>query len=275
MKLDLIQLTAAHPSAKGVAAVRHIHLSVAAGEHVAIIGPSGAGKTTLLHAMGLAIRPISGELQHNDANPWALSRSALQHQRGQLLLAPQVPPLPPRQRVVTAVTAALLPQMGWWDTLASLFYARHAAAAHAALQPFDLGDKLYHRVDRLSGGERQRVGLARCVASQASLLLVDEPLSALDPVRSEQALVALKATAREKAATLVVSLHQVHLALAHFPRIVALRAGELVFDLPSSQVTPELLNTVYGDQAHELNETPLAAFELPVVAAQPVVMHCR
>jgi hypothetical protein len=115
---------------------------------------------------------------------------------------------------------------------------------------FGLADKLFERVDRLSGGERQRVALARLVASQARLFLVDEPLSALDPTRGQQAMQALTALARERQATLVTSLHHVDIALQHFPRIVGLRGGRIAFDLPTEQVTAEVLRTLYAQHLH-------------------------
>ncbi|WP_254518410.1 ATP-binding cassette domain-containing protein, partial [Salmonella enterica] len=92
---------------------------------------------------------------------------------------PQVPPLPPRQRVVTAVLAGRLPAWGLGTALRSLVYPVDIPVAEAALAVFDLAEKLFERVDRLSGGERQRVGLARALVAPARLWLVDEPLSAL------------------------------------------------------------------------------------------------
>jgi phosphonate transport system ATP-binding protein len=274
LNLSLDTATASHPAAPaGVAALRGVSLRIASGEHVAVIGPSGAGKTTLLHVLACAIRPSSGSLRFNELAPWALATGDLQRLRGTLFLAPQVPPLPPRQRVVTAVSAALLPRMGSWQALKNLFAASHAPAAHAALAAFDMGDKLFDRVDRLSGGERQRVGLARCVASDAALLLVDEPLSALDPSRAAQAITALTRAATQRGATLVCSLHQVDVALAHFPRIIGLRAGERVFDLPASAVTPAVLQALYGDALHEIAQS--APNLEPPSSTAPAVMHCR
>jgi phosphonate transport system ATP-binding protein len=240
------------------------------------------------------------------ASPWQLPRSALQRLRGRLFLAPQVPPLPPRQRVVTAVLAGRLPAMSLWQSIRSLFYPADIPAAFEALERFDLADKLFERVDRLSGGERQRVGLSRALIAMgsasdgrsagppqarpaplggsagraaasvgATLLLIDEPLSALDPTRSRQAITTLVDVARERGATLVATLHQVDVALAHFPRIIGLRDGQLAFDLPASEVTRERLAALYDQFEHELRgEVPAATVE-EVQTPQPVVMHCR
>jgi phosphonate transport system ATP-binding protein len=249
-------------------------LRVAHGEQVAVIGPSGAGKTTLLQVIACAMPLQAGTLQLDGQSPWQLPRSDLQRLRGRLFLAPQVPPLPPRQRVVTAVLAGRLPAMGLWQSLRSLFYPVDIPAAFEALDRFDLADKLFERVDRLSGGERQRVGLARALLAPASLWLVDEPLSALDPTRARQAIDTLLAGAHAHGATLVTTLHQVEVALEHFPRIVGLRDGALAFDLPAAQVTREHLARLYEQHEDELHgPAPLDA--APPPTPQPVVMHCR
>lgn len=277
MRIELKALAARHPAARAGAApaLQPLTLAVASGEVVAVIGPSGAGKTTLLQALACALPPSAGALTLDGQAPWQLPRPALQRLRGQLFLAPQVPPLPPRQRVVTAVLAGRLPAMGLLASLRSLFYPHDIPAAHAALERFDLADKLFERVDRLSGGERQRVGLARALLAPARLWLVDEPLSALDPTRARQAIDTLVAEARARGVTLVATLHQVDVALAHFPRIVGLREGALAFDLPAAQVTPARLSALYAQHEHELLGAPAAAEAGPAAAPQPVVMHCR
>ena len=276
MNIDLQGVSARHPAARPGAApaLKGLTLRVAHGEQVAVIGPSGAGKTTLLQVVACAMQPQAGTLQLDGQSPWQLPRGDLQRLRGRLFLAPQVPPLPPRQRVVTAVLAGRLPAMGLWQSLRSLFYPVDIPAAFEALDRFDLADKLFERVDRLSGGERQRVGLARALLAPASLWLIDEPLSALDPMRARQAIDTLLSGAREHGATLVTTLHQVEVALEHFPRIVGLRDGALAFDLPAAQVTREHLARLYEQHEDELHgPAPLDA--APPTTPQPVVMHCR
>jgi phosphonate transport system ATP-binding protein len=255
LSLQLEKLDVQHPAARPGAApaLCAFSLQLQPGEQVAVIGPSGAGKTTLLHAAACALKPDAGQLLLGGQDPWALNATALRRLRAQLFLAPQTPPLPPRQRVVTAVLAARLPALGLWASVASLLYPRGAEAAHAALQQFDLGEKLWERVDRLSGGERQRVGLSRALLAPAGLWLIDEPLSALDPQRAQQALRTLTSAAAQRGTTLLATLHQVELALAHFPRVLGLREGRLVFDLPAREVTRARLAALYQSFEHELS----------------------
>lgn len=276
MKVTLERLSARHPAARAGApgALREVDLEIAPGEQVAVIGPSGAGKTSLLQAMACALVPAGGRVLLDGDDPWRASRSRLHALRADLFLAPQVPPLPPRQRVVTAVLAGRLPRMGLWRSLRSLFYPVDIPQADRALARFDLQDKLFARVDRLSGGERQRVGLARAVLAQPRLLLVDEPLSALDPTRAEQAMQSLVTAAREAGATLVCSLHDVPMALRTFPRVVGLREGGVMFDLPAAQVTPQRLHALYERQLDEL-QGPAVRDEPPARAPAPAAMHCR
>lgn len=279
MKLETKQLSARHPAARAgtTAALRDASIFIASGEQVAIIGPSGAGKTTLLSALACALQPTLGNVMIDGHDPWQLSRPQLQLLRGRLYLAPQVPPLPPRQRVVTSVLAGSLPAMGFWTSLRSLFYPQNISGAHAALEKFDLSEKIFDRVDRLSGGERQRVGLARALVSPATLWLIDEPLSALDPTRAKQVMDSLLAEARARGVTLVMTLHQVDVALARFERIVGLRDGKVAFDLPTREVTPELLRQLYLQHEEELVGPAAAGSAENSVDADtaPAVMHCR
>jgi len=276
--LELDAAVARHPAARAgaPAALRGVSLRVGAGEAVAVIGPSGAGKTTLLHVAAAALPPEAGAVRLDGQLPWQADAAALRALRAPLFLAPQVPPLPPRQRVVTAVLAGRLPAQGLWRSLRSLFYPDDIPSAHAALERFGLADKLFERVDRLSGGERQRVGLARALLAPATLWLIDEPLSALDPTRAAQAISTLVDEARARSVTLVATLHQVDTALAHFPRIVGLRDGRLAFDLPAAEVSREHLAQLYAQHEEELYGPAPQGDTTDAPPAPPsAVMHCR
>ena len=246
----LERLTVRHlAGGQGAPALQAIDLVIRQGEQVAVIGPSGAGKTTLLATLSCTRKPESGLLEIFGDDPWSLAEAPRHRLRARQCLAPQTPPLPPRQRVVTAVLAARLPQWTLWQAISSLIKPADPQAAFEALQRFGLGDKLYARVDRLSGGERQRCGLARLLMSSAEAFLVDEPLSALDPTLSQLTLSTLQQEAQARNATLVCSLHQVDIARSHFPRIVGLRAGRIVFDLPREAVSDAMIAALYQNEA--------------------------
>ncbi len=281
MRIAIHGLAARHPaaSAGSTPALKPLTLAIAPGEQVAVVGPSGAGKTTLLHALACALTPIEGRLELDGIDPWTLPVARLQKLRGGLFLSPQAPPLPPRQRVITSLLAARLPQQSLFASLRSLVYPTHIAAARDALAQFDLADKLWERVDRLSGGERQRVGLARAILSAATLWLIDEPLSSLDPSRATLAIETLTRAARARGVTLVTTLHQVDVA-TRFPRVIGMRNGEAQFDLPSRQVTPDLLATLYANQEHDPGQPAHTASVGDATGDErdhkhPAVTYCR
>jgi phosphonate transport system ATP-binding protein len=244
----LDNLTVRHLAPGRAPALTGIDLVVTQGEQLAIIGPSGAGKTTLLNTLACAHRPSEGRFEVFGQDPWALSERARHKLRSRLFLAPQAPPLPPRQRVVNAVLAARLPHWSFWQALSSLVKPSDPDAAFEVLSRLGLGDKLYARVDRLSGGERQRCGLARLLLSSAQVFLVDEPLSALDPTLSRLALATLQQEAEARNAAFVCSLHQVDMARAHFPRLVGLRDGKVVFDAPREKVSDAMIAALYENE---------------------------
>jgi phosphonate transport system ATP-binding protein len=275
--IELSDVTSDHPAATAQAppAIQGLSLSIGPGEHVAVIGPSGSGKTSCLLVIAAALKVKSGKVFLNHQSVWELATRKLQELRGNLFFAPQTPPLPPRQRVITALLAAKLPRQSFFASLMSLIYPRDSKEASEALAQFDLADKLWQRVDRLSGGERQRVGLARALLSPAKIWLIDEPLSALDPTRARQAMDSLITHAKDHGITLITSLHQVDVATSKFARVIGLRDGKLVFDLPSSEVSKELLADLYRQHEHELYQN---APVLPDSAPEPApvkIIHCR
>jgi len=244
--------------ANGFIALEGITLQAKKGEHIALIGPSGAGKTSLLSLLGTALAPSSGTLELLDFGTVLPTSGVLKSLRARIGTIHQSPPIPGRQRVVTAVLAGKLAQWPTWKSLVSLLYPLDIPGARATLQRVDLADKLFARCDQLSGGQLQRVGIARVLYQQADLILADEPVSALDPTLALATIRLLLAEAEARAATLVASLHAVDLAIGNFSRIVGIKAGRIAFDLPASDVTVPLLHELYASEGEEL---PVQAHE--------------
>lgn len=252
LKLQGVGLT----HANGHVALSAIDLDVQRGERVAIIGPSGAGKTSLLRLLATSLQPSAGHFDLLGQSPWDLGVRQRQQLRARIGLIHQAPPLPPRQRVVTAVLAGRLGQWSLGKSLLSLLHPVDASGAQAALARLDLGEKLFERCDQLSGGQLQRVGIARVLYQAPELILADEPVSAMDPVLAGHTLGVLNREAAGQGATLLASLHAVELALAHFPRIIGVREGRIAFDLPPDAIHPQQLQALYANE--QLQSSPSA-----------------
>jgi len=222
-----------------------VDLEVAAGERVALVGPSGAGKSTLLRLCNGAAAPSSGQvtvLGHDLSRCSARELRAVQRQVGtvhqQLHL---VGPL----RVVHNVNAG---RLGTWSSLralTSLVRPLEVGSARDALARTGMQHKLFERTDRLSGGEQQRVALARVLVQQPEVVLADEPVSSLDPARSEEVMRLLTEVVADGRRSLLVSLHDFDLARRLCDRVVGLREGRVVFDLPADEVSDRLGAQLY------------------------------
>jgi phosphonate transport system ATP-binding protein len=244
----------------GTPVLHTLNLTVQGGEQLALIGPSGAGKTSLLHLLATDLAATSGELVVLGQPISTLSTSARQALRCRIGLIHQTPPLPPRQRVLTAILAGRLGQWSLLRCLRNLLLPTDIEGARAALSRLNLADKLFARCDQLSGGQLQRIGIARVLYQQPQLMLADEPVSSMDPVLANHALAVLCADATERHATLITSLHAVELALKYFPRIIGLRDGHIFFDKPRTEVTEADLDALYANSridSPELGSTPM------------------
>lgn len=261
--LDGVGLT----HANGFTALADISLRAGQGERIALIGPSGAGKTSLLSIIGTALAPTAGNATVLDHTLSGQRTPEIHRLRSRIGTVHQAPPIPGRQRAVTAVLAGKLGQWPAWKSLVSLLYPLDLPGARAALERVDLADKLFSRCDQLSGGQLQRVGIARVLYQRPDLLLADEPVSALDPALALATIRLLVAEAEAHGATLVASLHAVDLALGNFQRIVGVKAGHIVFDLPAEAVSTPMLHDLYASEGEVLPIQARESHLLPQVAA--------
>jgi len=216
-----------------------VDLDVEEGERVALVGPSGAGKTTLLRLCHGAIAQARGEVDVLGQRWIGVPDREVRAVRRRVGTIHQQLHLVGPLRVVHNVNAG---RLGSWSTaraLWSLVRPAEVQAARAALASLGIDHKLYERTDRLSGGEQQRVALARVLVQRPDLILADEPVSSLDPHRSDEVMRLLTEVVVGRQRTLLVSLHDFDIARRRCDRLIGLRQGRVTFDLPASQVTDQ------------------------------------
>ena len=244
-----------------------INLSAQRGEMIALIGASGSGKSTLLrHIAGLlAADPVSGssiEVAGSVIQRDGQIASDIRLSRAQVGFVFQQFNLVDRLSVMTNVLVGLLHRLPMWRSLLGLFSQAERTLAYQALARVGIQDCHGQRASTLSGGQQQRAAIARTLVQGADLILADEPIASLDPESSRNVMEILARINREDQCTVIVSLHQVEIALKYCPRVVALHQGKIVFDGAASELTPKLLRELYGVQVEELFA--------PLGAQQPV-----
>ncbi|MCC8066172.1 MAG: ATP-binding cassette domain-containing protein, partial [Clostridiales bacterium] len=140
-------------------------------------------------------------------------------------------------------------RLGYYSTLKSilgLFSKEDYEMVKDSLERVDLAEKLHDRCDELSGGQQQRVSIARALFQQADIILADEPVASLDPVTTQKILTDLKNINTSLGKTVIVNIHSVELARTYSTRILALKAGQVVFDGTPDDLTDERLISIYG-----------------------------
>ena len=207
--------------------------------------PSGAGKSTLIGVLNGTIRPSTGELEVLGSNLGYLSTGDMRQIQRQIGTVYQQFHLVDNLSVIHNVNAGRLGNWPLWKAALSLFWPQERTTAYHALDQVGIAAKLYERTGRLSGGEQQRVALARVLVQNPAVILADEPISNVDPERSREVMDLFRNLSRQMGKTLVVSLHAVEFARSHFSRIVGLRKGQILFDCPASQVTPDIIKGLY------------------------------
>jgi phosphonate transport system ATP-binding protein len=239
----------------GTLALNDVRFSVPQGQFCVILGPSGAGKSTLLRTVNGLSLPGSGEVRLDGQ---AVTTKSLKTLRPQIGMIHQGFNLAMRATVADNVIAGVLPVVPTWRALLGLFTPEQRLRACRLIEAVGLDeDHLRRRVSELSGGQQQRVGIARAFMLDPKLILADEPVASLDPKISDDIIRLIKFEARRRGSTVLCSLHQLDLARAYADRIIALKAGRVVFDGPPETLDAAKVSGIYG-----------TAFKPPTLAPQ-------
>jgi iron complex transport system ATP-binding protein len=215
-----LALSAVTVELDGATILEEVSASLGEGEWLTVIGPNGAGKSTLLRAVaGLVPRRGSIEIGGDDGATMARRQLARR-----VALVPQTPWLPPDMHVADYVLLGRTPHQGYFARQRR----RDLDAADAAILRLDLAGLVSRRLGTLSGGEQQRAVLARAIAQEAPILLLDEPTSSLDVGRGQQALELVDALRREAGLTVLAAMHDLTLAGQYADRLVLLDRGRVV-----------------------------------------------
>lgn len=227
----------------GTTALNNISLRFTEGEFTVILGSSGAGKSTLLRCINFLTQPTNGAvIAHGLSN---LSHpKILKKHRQQTAMIFQQHQLIPRQ---TALKNVLIGRLAYHSTFRSLFPLPKTDQYIAlnSLERVGLLDKALTPVNLLSGGQQQRVGIARALAQKPKFILADEPVASLDPATSHQILSNLRQICQTDGIGMLVSLHQIDLALHYADRIIGLADGMIVFDGSPSKIKTHEIEAIY------------------------------
>jgi len=237
-------------------ALDQVSLQVNKGEMVALIGPSGSGKSTLLRSLtGFnAIDPDGGAIEAFGEPLQARGRVSdrVRRLRARIGFIFQQFNLVGRLSLYSNVALGMLGRIGFWRGLLGRWPAAEAAGVMAALQRVGVADYAGQKASTLSGGQQQRGAIARALVQKAEALLADEPVASLDPVAARRVMQLLGDLNREDGLAVVVTLHQVDYALRYCPRVIALKAGRIVYDGPSAGLDKAALVDIYGPEIQEV-----------------------
>jgi iron complex transport system ATP-binding protein len=239
----------------GTEILRGVSGSVPRGCVVGLVGPNGAGKSTLLRAVSGQV-PLSGGRVEVDGQP--LSRLSRRQIARTVCLLPQNAPLTFPFTVRDVVAMGRNPHLGRFQP----FGGKDEEVVERALQQASVQHLAQRLVTRLSGGEQQRVLLARCLATEAPTLLLDEPTSSLDILHQLEVLDLLAQFAHQDK-TVVAALHDLNVARRICSHVMLLHDGNVIADGPPKEtLSPENVEQVFGVQVTAEHDDGLA-FALP------------
>ncbi|WP_265523606.1 phosphonate ABC transporter ATP-binding protein [Oerskovia flava] len=222
-----------------------VDLDLFPGELVALLGSSGSGKSTLMKCL-TGFAPIdAGQVRVSGYDLTNLRRGQLRTVRASVGQVFQQFNLVGRLSVLTNVLTGALHDAGPIN-LSGRFTSAHRKHALERLDRVGIAHKATEQARTLSGGQQQRVAIARALMQRPQLILADEPVASLDPRMSHSVMDLLHEIAREDGIPVLVSLHELPLALAHSDRIVGLRHGEVLVCAPTHDLDAAGLDLLYA-----------------------------
>ena len=224
-------------------ALENITFHLHAGERVAVVGPNGAGKSSLFKVVAGVLPPSSGEVKISGYGP-----------RGHICIAY----VPQRSQVDWRFPASVadVVMMGRIGQIGFFRWPRHSDwdSVHAALEAVDMNGLANRQIGELSGGQQQRTFLARAMAQEAELVLMDEPLNGLD-VPAQEAILSLLEKLRQQKITVMIATHDLGQAASHFDRVMLLNRRLIRFGSPQEVLTSANLLVAYGGHAQLIQGT--------------------
>jgi ABC-type Mn2+/Zn2+ transport system ATPase subunit len=220
------------------AAIENVNFKINIGERLAIVGSNGAGKSTLLKVIAGVLNPTEGKIQIFGHDPGGHICIAYVPQRNQV----------DWQFPVTVADVVMMGRVGQMG-LFRVPKARDWELVHQALEIVGMESYSKRQISQLSGGQQQRMFIARALAQEAELMLMDEPLTGLD-VSSQEDVFRILDQLQSQEVTVLVSLHDLKLASQQFDRVMLLNKEMLGIGVPDEVLTPENLVAAYGGHLH-------------------------
>jgi phosphonate transport system ATP-binding protein len=202
-----------------------------------------------MRTMNRLVEPTEGTVVFDGADVTHIKGADLRMHRARIGMVFQHFNLIDRHRVIDNVLYGSLGSMGASAAISGRFTPEQRERARLLLDRVGIADKALSRADALSGGQQQRVAIARALMQQPVLMLADEPVASLDPATAHSVMDQLESINKEMGTTVVCNLHFLSLVRRYATRVVALRAGELVFSGTPAEITNEWFREIYGQES--------------------------
>jgi phosphonate transport system ATP-binding protein len=229
----------------GKRTLNNINLALRPNDRIALIGPSGGGKSTLIRIMAGALRATEGTVEIDGKLINGMSWKNLQRYRACCRIVEQHSLLVQQSSVHHNVVSGLLPNYRWHQALWAALVPVEKERVQILLEQLGIGAYQWARAGDLSGGQMQRVAIARALIADPQILMADEPTASLDPNTARSVTQQIVEMAKRRNVSLVFCTHWFDIVRADCTRVIALRGGEIEFDLPPTEVSPLMLEQLY------------------------------